>query len=191
VNGDGVAYNRLDLLPGNRLNAAGLKYLAAYPSANNGSQFQNNYATHRDEIDHQDVFDFRVDANITSTSQVFVRGNWGKYSQTLTSRLPALPAGYGSGSNPWSTKGLVAGWNWSATPTMFNELRVQANKLRYGYEPPFGDQALAAGLGIVNANRDPSLGGGALIGGYNGQLEYTGDYGPTVFRRRRCNWLTA
>jgi outer membrane receptor protein involved in Fe transport len=178
VNGNGVPYNRLDMLPAGRLNAAALAYLRAYPSPNNGTGYLNNYIVTRNELDHQDIFDFRVDANVTDDNQIFFRGNYGKYSQTVTSRLPALPAGFGSGSNPTKTKGGVFGWNSSISSNMFNEMRVQANRLRYGYEPPFGDTALSAGFGIVNANRDDSLGGGALIGGYNGQLEYTGDYGP-------------
>ncbi|CAN5433754.1 hypothetical protein BH10ACI3_BH10ACI3_17300 [soil metagenome] len=177
LTGLNILNNRVDLLTG-RMNAAALKYLQAFPLPNNGSQVQNNWAVTRNEIDHQDVVDFRVDYNLNDSNQIFGRGNWGDYSQTVTSRLPALPAGFGSGSNPTSTRGLVIGWNWAATPTIFNELRVQGNRLKYGYEPPFGDTPVSANLGIVNANRDPSLGGGALIGGYNGQLEYTGDYGP-------------
>ncbi len=173
-----IVNNRLDLLPGNRLNAAALNYLRAFPLPNNGSQVQGNYITTRDEIDDQDVLDFRVDGNINDKNRIFVRGNYGRYNQTVTSRLPALPAGFGSGSNPTRTKAIALGWNSSITPTFFNELRLQANRLQYGYEPPFGDQAVSADLGIANANRDDSLGGGALIGGYNGQLEYTGDYGP-------------
>lgn len=169
--------NRVDLLPG-RLNAAGLAYLRAFPIPNKGAQVLNNFENTRNEISHQDVVDFRVDANINSKNQMFVRGNYGRYTQTLTSRLPTLPSGFGSGSNPTRTKGLVIGWNSSITPTLFNELRLQGNKIAYGYEPPFGDQPISSALGIVNANRDSSLGGGALIGGYNGQLEYTGDYGP-------------
>jgi len=179
LTGLNITNNRLDLLPGNRLNAAALAYLRAFPlpNANNGKVI-NNYVVVRNEIDDSDVYDFRIDGNINDTNQMFVRGNYGRYNQLVTSRLPSLPAGFGSGSNPTRTKGLVIGWNSSITPTIFNELRLQGNRIRYGYEPPLGDQPISANLGIVNANRDSSLGGGALIGGYNGQLEYTGDYGP-------------
>jgi len=170
--------NRLDLLPAGRLNSAGLNYLRAFPLPNNGSQVLGNYVNTRNELDGQDVFDFRVDANLTDSSRLFVRGSWGNYSQVVTSRLPTLPSGFGSGNNPTRNKAIVVGLSSAITPTLFNELRLQANRLRFGYEPPFGDQALSASLGIVNANRDDSLGGGALIGGYNSQLEYTGDYGP-------------
>jgi hypothetical protein len=38
-------------------------------------------------------------------------------------------------------------------------------------------QYVSKDLGIVNANINAETTGGALIGGYSGQLEYTGDYG--------------
>jgi hypothetical protein len=177
VNGNGTPFNRLDLLPGNRLNPAGLAYLRAFPLANNGSQTQQNYVNTRNQVDEQNVFDARIDAIINNSNQLFVRGSLGRYSQTLTSRLTTLPSGFGSGSNPTRNKALVIGLNSALSATVFNELRLQGNTLRFGYEPPFGDQNVSANLGIVNANRDDSLGGGALIGGYNGQLEYTGDFG--------------
>ncbi len=173
TNGNGVAYNRLDLLPAGRLNQAGLNYLRAFPLPNNGSQVQNNYTNTRNQLADQDVVDVRVDGNINDSNQIFVRGSYGRFNQVTTSRLETLPAGFGSGSNPIRTRAAVLGLNTTFTPTLFNELRVQ-----FGYEPPLGDQPLSANLRIANANRDASRGGGALIGGYNGQLEYTGDFGP-------------
>ena len=167
--------NRLDLLPGGRLNQAALAYLRAFPLPNNGNQVQGNYINTRNEVDQQNVFDARVDATINKTNQLFVRGSVGRYAQTVGTRLATLPSGFGSGSNPTRNKGLVIGLNSAFRSNLFNELRLQGNRLRFGYEPPFGDQAISANLGIVNANRDSTLGGGALIGGYNGQLEYTGD----------------
>lgn len=167
-----------NILPANRLNAAGLAYLRAFPLPNNGSQVQGNYVNTRNQISDQNIFDLRVDANLNDKNQMFVRGSYGIYDQTVTSRLPTLPSGFGSGTNPTRTRAIVLGLNTSLTQTAFNEFRIQFNRLRYGYEPPFGDEPISANLGIVNANRDESLGGGALIGGFNGQLEYTGDFGP-------------
>ena len=177
VNGNGTPFNRLDLLPGNRLNQAGLRYLQAFPTANNGNGIQSNYINTRNQLFRQNVFDARVDATINQSNQLFVRGSLGRYSQETTTRLTTLPSGFGSGSNPTRNKGLAVGLNTIFGTNLFNELRVQGNTLRFGYTPPFGDQSISANLGIVNANRGEGLGGGALIGGYNGQLEYTGDYG--------------
>lgn len=178
VNGNGTPFNRLDLLPGNRLNPAGLNYLRAFPLPNRGVPgFLTNYENTRNQIVEQNVYDVRVDANLSDSNQMFVRGSIGRFSQETTSRLPTLPSGFGSGSNPTRNDAIVAGLNTAFSSTLFNEIRVQFNRLRYGYEPPFSDDTTSADLGIVNANRGPGLGGGALIGGYNGQLEYTGDFG--------------
>lgn len=177
TNGNGVAYNRLDLLPGNRLNQVALNYLRAFPLPNRAGT-QNNYVTTRNQTQQGDTFDLRIDGTINDRNQIFGRGSLGSFDQTTSSRLPALPAGFGSGTNPIRTRALVVGLNSSLTNSMFNELRVQANRIKYGYTPPFFETAVSAALGIPNANRDAQLGGGALIGGYNGQLEYTGDFGP-------------
>lgn len=178
-NGNGTAYNRLDLLPGNRLNPIGLNYLRAFPSATRAGSL-GNYVTTRNQTLNSDTFDVRIDSNLNDKNQLFGRVSYGKFDQTTTSRLPALPAGFGSGTNPVRTRGFVVGLNSSLSPTLFNELRVQANRIKYGFTPPFFDTAVSSALGIPNANRDASLGGGALIGGYNGQLEYTGDFGPYI-----------
>lgn len=174
-----IAGNRVDQLTGNRLNPVGLSYLRAFPLPNRSGVF-NNYVTTRNETTNSDTFDIRVDSNINDSNQLFGRVSWGRFDQTTSSRLPDLPAGFGSGTNPTRTKGIVVGLSTALSTSLFNELRVQTNRIKYGYTPPFFDTPISANLGIPNANRDDSLGGGALIGGYNGQLEYTGDFGPYI-----------
>ncbi len=174
-----IANNRVDLLSGNRMNPVALRYLQAFPLPNRPGIF-NNYATTRNETTNGNTFDTRIDATLSAKHSIFGRFSWGKFEQTVSSRLPALPAGFGSGTNPTKTKGIVFGLNSSLRTDLFNELRVQASRINYGYTPPFFDQPISGNLGIPNANRDASLGGGALIGGYNGQLEYTGDFGPYI-----------
>ncbi|MGQ0541766.1 MAG: carboxypeptidase regulatory-like domain-containing protein, partial [Blastocatellia bacterium] len=179
LTGTPIAGNRVDLLTGNRMNAVGLSYLRAFPLPNRSGIF-NNYVTTRNETTNSDTFDVRVDSNLNDSNQLFGRVSWGRFDQTTSSRLPDLPAGFGSGTNPTRTKGIVVGLSTALSTTLFNELRVQTNRIKYGYTPPFFDTPISANLGIPNANRDDSLGGGALIGGYNGQLEYTGDFGPYI-----------
>jgi len=179
LTGNPIAGNRIDLLPGNRMNAVALNYLRAYPLPNRPGVFQN-YAVTRNQTVQQDTFDIRVDSTINESNQLFGRFSWGRSDQTTSSRLPALPAGFGSGTNPTRTRGAVVGLSTVLNQNLFNEFRIQANRIKYGYTPPFFDTPISANLGIPNANRDSSLGGGALIGGYNGQLEYTGDFGPYI-----------
>lgn len=176
---NGTPYNRLDLLPGGRLNQAALNYLRAFPLPNiAGAGNLNNYAAFRTQTENNNTFNVRVDGTINDRNQLFARVSYGNYDQEVSSRLPSLPAGFGSGSNPTRNRAIVVGLNSSITDNLFSEFRVQAARLKFGFEPPFGDVAVSQALGIVNANRDSSLGGGALIGGFNGQLEYTGDFGP-------------
>lgn len=179
TNCNGTPYNRLDLLPGNRLNTVALNYLRAFPLPNLPGNLQN-YALTRVQTLNSNTFDIRIDGVINEKNQIFGRVSKGDWDQVTTSRLPALPAGPGSGTNPTETRGFVVGLNTVFTSNMINELRLQANRIRYGYVPPFFETAISANLGIPNANRDASLGGGALIGGFNGQLEYTGDFGPYI-----------
>jgi outer membrane receptor protein involved in Fe transport len=179
TNGNGIAFNRLDLLPGSRLNAVGLRYLQAFPLPNFPTNpFRQNYEATRNENTNTDTFDIRGDVSLNTNNQMFGRYSWGKFRQTTTSRLPDLPAGFGSGTNPTDTRGAVVGLNSVVSAKLVNEFRLQVNRISFGYTPPFFDRAISADLGIPNANRDANLGGGALIGGYNGDLEYTGDFGP-------------
>ena len=177
LTGQPVANNRLDLLPGNRLNPVALNYLQAFPLPTRPG-IRDNFQVVRTQTLETDTYDIRIDSTLNDKNQLFGRWSQGFFDQVTSSRLPDLPAGFGSGTNPIRTKGAVVGWNTALTSSLFNELRVQASRISYGYTPPFFDQAVSADLGIPNANRDPSLGGGALIGGSNGQLEYTGDFGP-------------
>ena len=69
------------------------------------------------------------------------------------------------------------GYTHTFTPALFSDLRLGFQRTNLGYLPPYSDVPLSKNMGIPNANTSSLLGGGALIGGYNSQLEYTGDYG--------------
>ena len=173
-----VPGNRLDLLPGNRLNPVGLAYLNAFPLPNRGGTgVLSNYESTRVETLGQDSFDIRMDGSVSQRNQVFGRVSWGRAIQETSSRLPALPAGFGSGSNFNRTRAFVLGATTVLTQNTVNELRLNASRINFGYQPPFFERSISAELGIPNANLDPLRGGGALIGGFNSQLEYTGDFG--------------
>ena len=54
-----------------------------------------------------------------------------------------------------------------------NEAHIAYNRDNYGYTPPMYGQYVSKDLGIVNANINQETTGGALIGGWKGNLEYT------------------
>lgn len=74
-------------------------------------------------------------------------------------------------------RGIAAGETHVFTANLLNEFRAGYNRYTFTNAPVFSGTPISSQLGIVNANRNPELGGGALIGGYQNQLEYTGDYG--------------
>ncbi|MBI3471560.1 MAG: carboxypeptidase regulatory-like domain-containing protein [Candidatus Solibacter usitatus] len=175
-------------IPQSRLNPVGQKYLSAFPLPNtNAGRATQNYVTQRKQIQEFNDFDIRIDYLAGLKDSLFGRVSYGQDSSVTTSRLPGLPAGFGSGQNFNHTRGVVLGETHTFTPSLLNELRLAFTRVHYGYAPPFQDQKISADLGIPNANTSPLLGGGALIGGWNGQLEYTGDFGPYGRLRQRVH----
>lgn len=167
-----------NVIPADRRNRAAVNYLNAFPLPNVSGRLTQNYIAARRQTQNDNDFDIRPDWYISEKDTLFGRYSQSQVDQTTTSRLPDLPAGFGSGTNPIRVYQAVLGETHVFTPSLLNEARVAFTRIRYGYTPPFQDQTISADLGIVNANTSPLLGGGALIGGFNNQLEYTGDFGP-------------
>ncbi|HTP85543.1 MAG TPA: TonB-dependent receptor [Bryobacteraceae bacterium] len=168
-----------NIIPPELQNPVGLKYLGAYPEPNrSGVGVEQNFTIQRQNIQNFDDFDIRGDWLATERDQAFVRFSFAQDPETTTTRLPGLPAGFGSGSQFTDARGAGIGYTHTFSPTLLSDLRLGFQRTFLGYTPPYDNVPLSANLGIPNANTSPLLGGGALIGGYNSQLEYTGDYGP-------------
>jgi len=168
-----------NIIPAARLNPASVNYFNAYPLPNvvgtvNGTQ--NNYRTIRRQITHYDTFDVRLDWVPTARDSFFARFAYDQSDFTRTSEFALLPAGFASGDNTAHGRGPALGYTHVFTPNVLNEFRAAYNRYTFTNAPVFSGIPISADLGIVNANRNANLGGGALIGG-NGNLEYTGDYG--------------
>jgi|SRR5579883_1065608 hypothetical protein len=172
-----------NVIPANRINTVGQNYLKAFPEPNCTHAIDpacfsvyHDYKNTRKLIENWNDFDIRGDYLLNAKNSLFVRFSRGRADQTETTRLTTLPSGFGSGTNfnhPWGTSvGLTS----TISPTLVNEFRGGFIRTTFGYDPPFNSQDLCVQLGIVNCNT-PLLGGIALIGGYNSQIEYTGDYG--------------
>ena len=183
-----------NVIPTGRINTVGLAYLKAYPEPDcthaqdsNCFAVYHNYKNSRQLIENWNDYDIRADYLINSTNSLFGRFSRGRADQTDTTRLTTLPSGFGSGTNfnhPWGTSiGLTSTIN----PTLINEFRGGFVRTTFGYEPPFNSVDLCTQLGIINCNT-PLLGGIALIGGYNNQIEYTGDYGSYIVPQTGYNY---
>jgi Carboxypeptidase regulatory-like domain/TonB dependent receptor/TonB-dependent Receptor Plug Domain len=161
-----------------RLNPAAVNYLNAYPMPTRTDRVLENYLAQQRAANKYNTFDTRLDWHPTNKDLLFFRSSYDNSTNTLTSVLgPALPAGSGSGSNYVHGRGYALGSTHTFSPRIVNELRVAYNRENFGYQPPNFGQNVSADLGIVNANRNADTTGGALIGGNNTEIEYTGDYG--------------
>ena len=173
---------KMNVIPSGRANVAGLKYLQAFPLPTPGLGSHNgtiqNYQTHETEKVNSTDFDIRLDSNLTNHDLLFVRYSYGQFENPKTSEFANLPAGYGTGANVNHPRGGAAGWTHTFGSHVVNDFRYGYVRPYYAYINPMEGTPVSANLGILNANRNSLLGGGALIGGNGYELEYSGDYGP-------------
>jgi hypothetical protein len=172
------SYNGVgNIIPPSRLNPAAVAYLNAYPAPSRTDRYINNYLDTQSEANKYNTFDIRLDWNASAKNMAFIRFSYDNSVNTKTSEFTNLPAGYGTGTNPTHARGWDIGYTHIFTQAMVNEAHIAYNRDNYGYTPPLYGDYVSKNLGIVNANINMETTGGALIGGYRGQLEYTGDYG--------------
>jgi Carboxypeptidase regulatory-like domain/TonB dependent receptor len=181
-----------NVIPMNRQNPAAIAYLGAYPEPNcepvgasitgrtiqdnNCDPLYHNFKLERTVIENWNDWDVRGDYIIDSKNALFVRFSHGHVDQTNTTSLGVLPSGFGSGTNFNWPNGASIGLTTTLSPTMTNEFRGGYVRDQYGYIPPLNNVAWCTQFGIANCYTVMDT-GIALIGGYAGQIEYTGDYG--------------
>ncbi len=164
-------------IPTSRANAAAVKYFNAYNLPNTAGVI-NNYYVVRKNITNYNDFDSRLDYHLSSKDSLFSRYSYGQDNNTVTSLFTNLPAGFASGNNVNHPRSVAAGYDRIFSSSIVNEFRFSYSRPEYAYINPQEGEPVSANLGIVNANRSPLLGGGALIGGSNTEIAYTGDGGP-------------
>lgn len=164
-------------IPTGRLNPAAVNYLNAFPAPTRTDRFLNNYLDTQTEQNNYNTFDARFDWNPSSNDMAFIRFSYDNSVNTKTSEFQNLPAGGGTGTNPTHARSWDLGYTHIFSPALVNEAHIAYNRDNYGYTPPMYGQYVSKNLGIVNANINQETTGGALIGGWSGELEYTGDYG--------------
>jgi Carboxypeptidase regulatory-like domain len=166
-----------NVIPTSRLNPAAVNYLNAFPDCTRCTQYLNNYLVAQHEANKYNTFDGRMDWFAGPRDVAFLRFSYDNSVNTKTSEFPNLPAGGGTGINPTHARGWDGGYTHTFSANMVNEAHIGYNRDNYGYTPPMYGDYVSKNLGIVNANINQETTGGALIGGWKGDLEYTGDYG--------------
>lgn len=172
------SYNgKPNVIPSSRLNPAAVNYLNAFPTPSRTDRYLQNYLDTQSEANKYNTFDGKMDWNATPNDMAFFRFSYDNSVNTKTSEFANLPAGGGTGINPTHARGYDLGYTHIFSPTIVNEAHIAYNRDNYGYTPPMYGDYVSKNLGIVNANINQETTGGALIGGWKGDLEYTGDYG--------------
>ena len=164
-----------NIIPLARLNPAAVNYLNAYPLPTTNTSVLQNYSYQQQSAIKYNRFNARTDWAASPKDLFFFRFSYDNSVNGTTSKFPALP--HDAGTSYVHARGYDLGYTRTFSSKIVNEARLGYNRDDYGYQPPFYGDNISANLGIVNANRGITTSGGALIGGNNGQLEYTGDYG--------------
>ncbi len=165
------------------INPVGLAYLKAFPEPNVSGTIQNNFTSRPQVVENYNDFDIRVDYNMDAKDTVFGRWSYARDNTTQGTVLGILPSGFGSGGRDADPMGGVIGETHTFGNALLNDFRVQWVRQFYQYLNPFESVPLSQNLGIPGANRSPVLGGGALIGPYDGSISYTGDGGPYIVKQ--------
>jgi hypothetical protein len=173
----GAAGGTPNVIPSARLNPAAVNYLNAYPMPTRTDRYLNNYLDTQSEANKYNTFDIRFDWNPTPSDRAFIRYSYDNSVNTKTSEFQNLPAGGGTGINPTHARGYDLGYTHIFSANVVNDAHIAYNRDNYGYTPPMYGDYVSKNLGIQNANINMETTGGALIGGWKGNLEYTGDYG--------------
>ncbi len=135
-----------DTIPTSQLNPVALKVLALFPLPNTGnttSVHAANYVVNKDTAYHSDQYDIRVDQYLNSKESVFARWTYKNINSLSTNDL-LVP----SNSNPDIYHLFVAAWNYSITPTVYNEFRFGFTTRDTGSTNSYNGTAFEQSLGL-------------------------------------------
>jgi hypothetical protein len=135
-----------DTIPTAMLNPIALKILSLFPLPNAGNTaavHSANYIVNKDASYHSDQYDIRVDQYLNSKQSIFARWTYKNINQ-LSPQADLLPAN----SNPDIYHLFVFAYNYSVTPTIYNEARFGFTTRDSGYSNSFNGTAFSESLGF-------------------------------------------
>ena len=187
---------------GQTFSAAAQNVLRAYPLPTVASRIFDNYATNRKEKYNRNTFGLRFDHKIRESDSIFFAYSRDNSSRARDNNFPLgssptgndLPSGFGAGNEFGNSRGVRLGETHVFSPTVINDFRFGATRVRIGiFNTGVGgalgfDPQISAHLGIPNINICGECTGVILLGieepfqrGRQNQLEFIGDGGPFYF----------
>jgi hypothetical protein len=174
-----------NIIPANRISSAGQAYLNLFPlpncsaATNPNCTGTKNFTGVRNTVQTFDDFDVRGDWNIRANDSLFARYSYGEDIESTNSRLGSqLGAGFGSGVQDNHPRSIAIGETHIFSPSLINEFRTGWVRTELGFLPPNQNVNVSQLIGVPNGINNPLLGGGPLIGGFNNEIEFSGDFGP-------------
>jgi hypothetical protein len=144
----------------------------------------HNYLTHRQKKSTYNDFDGRLDHNFTQVDQLFFSGSHWSDKFSDPGRIPGYQAGFGAGTSDNKGYALRLGETHVFSGNLVNELRGGSLEHRIEFLPVgFGTNQDKA-IGIPGPGGISSANGISLIGGWNTDIEYLGDYGQYIIKDR-------
>ncbi len=170
-----------NIIPTGRLNPATLNYFNAFPLPSRTDRVLQNYFVQNSSTQKYNTFDVRLDYNLSAKNQLFFRTSYDNSTSNNQSELPQQPGhpplSANGAENFGHDRGYDLGYTRIFSPRFVNEARLAYNRDDYGFAPSNNGINVGSALGIVGETGISGTAGGPLIGGYNNEIEYTGDYG--------------
>ena len=149
-----VPNNRLDLVPGVKLDPVALRILSLFPQPNTGTagQTYNNFTQQSTNIDNTFQWDTRVDANITAKDQIFGRFSYNHEPTSFPPPFGNLLDGGGFGATGQVValgENFAGSYSHEFSSSLINEFRFGYNYGHFdGLQVNSNNATAASGLGL-------------------------------------------
>ena len=173
-----------NVIPENRINPVGRRYLNAFPSPTTSS-ITRNYLTAREKESTYDDVDVKFDFHLTPADQLVFSGSSWNDSFSDPGRIPGFQAGFGAGTSENEGYTLRLGETHVFGSNLVNEARFGWTDFHFAFLPVGFGTDQNRDIGIPGPGGITVPNGISLIGGGNGfYMEYLGDFGQYQIDQR-------